>query len=173
MMSCGQETELPAQAEALHFVIVTLGQRLFAIDTGAVQGIVDASEVANTLTPEFQGDVYQAIDRVKYLAIRSMQERRSGQIVLLMLGRKRGSIGVEHVYGRMDLHASQILPLPPHFQGAERDWYRGMILFENSVAVILNLAWFLQSTSGILQNQSRFSHRPTDVAGSEMPRSEC
>ena len=38
----------------------------------------------------------------------------------------------------------EILPLPPQFRGEEQGWYQGMILFENSVALVLNPAWVLE-----------------------------
>lgn len=158
MMSRGQQTGLSTQAETVHCVIVTLGQRLFAIDADAVHGIMDAPDVAKNLVPTVHGDVYQVIDLASRLAMTNTQEERFGQVVLLMRDHIRGSIGVDRVHGRMDLHPSQILPLPPHFQGAERDWYRGMILFEGSVALILNPTWLLQSVSGMWQTADRTSH---------------
>jgi len=164
MMARGQQTGIPTQAATSHFVIITVGQRLFAIDADAVQGIMEAPDVGSTLVPIFNGDAYQGIDLVSRLAIKSTQEERVSQIVLLMRDHMRGSLRVEQVHGRMNLHPSQILPLPLHFQGAERDWYHGMILFERSVAVILNPAWLLQRLAGI---------RKTDGAVLERPRNTC
>lgn len=157
MMSRGQQTGIPTRAATSRFVIVTLGQRLFAIDADAVQGILEASEVGSNQIPSLNGAVYQGIDLLSRLAIKRTQVERVDQIVLLIRDHMRGSLEVERVHGRMDLHPSQILPLPLHFQGVERDWYHGMILFERSVAVILNLVWLFQSVPGMRQTDDRAS----------------
>lgn len=173
MMSRGQEVGIATQGGTARFVIVTIGQRLFAIDAIAVQGIVAPAEAADSLAPEFQGDVYPVIDLTSRLATRDGQGQQSDQVVLLLLDRTRGSVGVECVHGRMDLHESQILPLPRHFQGAERDWYRGMILFENSIVLILNLPWVLHGAPNVSYNGHRIGPRSMSTAGPELPRSEC
>lgn len=151
MMSRGQQSGISTHAATAHFVIVTCVQRCFALDAEVVQGIIDTGDVAQSLVPMFHGEAYPVIDLASRLAIKGIQNERCGQIVLFTRGQFRGSLGVERVHGRMDLHASQILPLPPHFQGAERDWYRGMILFEGSVAVILHSNWLLQSVAEMRQ----------------------
>jgi len=48
----------------------------------------------------------------------------------------------------MECEPNKVLPLSPHFQGEERQWYQGMILFEQSVAMVLNIAWILQEVGG-------------------------
>lgn len=169
----GQPAGIAAQGGTSQFVIVTLERRLFAIDAAAVQGIMDAPEVAHHPAPEFQGALYQVIDLTSRLATKGSREQRSSQLVLLLRDRMRGSVGVEQVHGRMDLQESQILPLPPHFQGAERDWYRGIILFENSIVLILNLSWVLNNASQEPRHRDRTSLSPMSAAGPEMPRSEC
>lgn len=143
-----------------HFVVVTLAKRFFAIDADAVQGIMDVPDAAYGLAPTFKGDIYHGIDLAGCFAIEHTQQGRFGQIVLLMRDHRRGSLKVERVHGRMDLKPSQVLPLPPHFQGAEREWYPGMILLERSVAVILNSRWLLESVAGIRPTDDRTMHQP-------------
>ena len=55
---------------------------------------------------------------------------------------------VEKVHGSLEVHPSQLLPLLPQFRGPERGWYRGMILFDQSVALVLNTAWVLEEQLG-------------------------
>ncbi|MGQ0694924.1 MAG: hypothetical protein ACT4OL_05030, partial [Nitrospiraceae bacterium] len=43
-----------------------------------------------------------------------------------------------------EVEQSQILPLPRQFQGEEQHWYRGVILLEEHVALVLNTAWVLE-----------------------------
>ncbi len=150
-----QEAKTVTHVASSHFVIVTLGQRLFAIDAEAVQGIVDSRGAVNGEAPVFQGRVYHMTDLTSLLALCRAQDNLSAQILLLMKGQMRRSLVVDRVHGRMDLHESQVLSLPPHFQGPERHWYQGMILFEHSVALILNLSWVVQSSVERHQDRSR------------------
>ena len=75
------------------------------------------------------------------------------RVVLLADQGIRGSIRVSDVHGTLEIQPSQILPLPAQFSGDERHWYRGMILFENSIAMILNPTWVLEATSGAATGQ--------------------
>ncbi len=158
MMSRDQEARTVTHAPLSHFVIVTLGQRLFAIDADAVQGIVDSREVMNTMAPVLQGRAYEATDLTERLALSRVQSNLSSHVLFLMDGQIRRSLLVDQVHGRMDLHDSQVLSLPPHFQGPERRWYRGMILFENSVALILNVPWVVQESLNTVD--AEISKRP-------------
>ena len=165
MMTRGQQPRIPTQVGTAHVVIVTLGQRLFAIDAGNVEGFMDTSDVVSSPVPTCEGAGYHMIDLAGRLALPSTQLRRSGQLVLLTYDSMRGSLAVERVHGRMSLLPSQIFPLPPHFQGAERDWYRGLILFEGTVAVILNPNWLFQGLAGGRQTDDPTRHQLTGECG--------
>jgi hypothetical protein len=47
------------------------------------------------------------------------------------------------VQGLLEIHPSQVLPLPSQFRGPERRWYQGMILLAKSIALVLNSSWVL------------------------------
>lgn len=137
-----------ASTSPLCFIITTIGGRYFGFEAEYLLG-VRTSENGEFL----QDQVVQGIaDQVINLAVRlnvateGRWDRTEG--VLLGAGKCRGYVLVEKVHGSLEVHPSQLLPLPLQFRGPERGWYRGMILFDQSVALVLNTAWVLEEQLG-------------------------
>jgi chemotaxis signal transduction protein len=91
-----------------------------------------------------QGVVYKPVNLADRLALSSDANGPDTRIVLLACGGLQGSIRVAHVRGMLEVDQSQVRPLPQQFRGEEQDWYRGVILLEETVALLLNTAWVLQ-----------------------------
>jgi chemotaxis signal transduction protein len=132
------------------FLIVILGGRYLALDAESIQGILTLEEVGYHGDPTIHGKVYRAINLADRLKISNDPGAANGRIVLLSERSARGSVRVTTVQGWLELHPSQVLPLPPQFRGPERHWYRGMILFADSIALSLNTTWLLnEQVSGV------------------------
>jgi chemotaxis signal transduction protein len=96
------------------------------------------------------GLAYRAINLADRLSISNDQSGANTHVVLLSDRETRGSIRVTRVRGLLELQQSHVLPLPLQFHGPERHWYRGMILFEQSIALVLNTTWVLdEQVSGL------------------------
>jgi CheW-like domain len=128
------------------FLIVLLGGRYLALDAESIQGVLTLEEVGSLDDPMSNGLVYRAINLAERLRISNNQGTANSRIVLFSERGAHGSIRVTRVQGLLELHPSQVLPLPSQFRGPERHWYRGMILFEKSIALALNTTWVLNES---------------------------
>jgi chemotaxis signal transduction protein len=91
-----------------------------------------------------QGLVYRAINLTDRLSLPHDPGGPDARVVLLSEQEVRGCVRVAAVLGLLEVQQSQLMPLPMQFCGPERHWYRGIILFAESIALVLNTAWVLQ-----------------------------
>lgn len=130
-------------ASSSRFLIVTLGGRYLALDAESISGVCTLEDAGNLDDPIIHGMVHRATNLADRLHIPNDQGAANTPIVLLAEQNVRGSIRVTTIQGLLELYSSQVLPLPRQFRGPERHWYRGMILFANSIALALNTTWVL------------------------------
>ena len=135
--------ETPSPASPSRFVIVTLSARYLALNAESICGLLTFEETGNVENPTVHGMVYGAVNLADRLSLSNDQGGTNTRVVLLSEREARGSIRVDTVQGLLELQQSQILPLPMQFRGPERHWYRGMILFRKSIALVLNTTWVL------------------------------
>ena len=128
-------------ASSSRFLIVTLGGRYLALDAESISGVCTLEEAGCLDDPTIYGMAHRTINLGDRLRIPNDQGEANTCIVLLAERSARGSIRVTTIQGLLEIHPSQVLPLPPQFRGPERHWYRGMILFANSIALVLNTTW--------------------------------
>jgi hypothetical protein len=147
-----KRAEISSSASPSRLLITTIGGRYLAFDAESVQGILTIEEAGYLHDPMTEGMVYRAVDLAARLNLSSDECRNGTSVVLLAERGIRGSVRIEKVHGILEIPQSQILPLPAQFRGSERQWYRGMILFERNVAVMLNTAWVLEEQSAGLDS---------------------
>lgn len=138
-----RNAESAPRVPPVRFFVATLGARLAAFNADAVREslVVEEKDWTNGVTVE--GIRYRAVDLAGRLALAQGSDVQSGNIVLLSHGGRHGCIRVDRLHGVMECEPAQVFPFPMHFQSAERQWYQGMILFEESVAMVLNITWIL------------------------------
>lgn len=144
---------VPSASVSRCFMIVTISGRYLALEVGSVEAVLTIEELESNEDPTIQGVLDRTISLVMQLGNFDIQTYPATRVVLLADQGIRGSIRVSDVHGTLEIQPSQILPLPAQFSGAERHWYRGMILFEKSIAMILNPTWVLEATSGAAAGQ--------------------
>jgi chemotaxis signal transduction protein len=138
------------RVEVASFVVIRLGVNYFALPAAGVRGVLTQEEVGHDEAVTVSGTAYQLVDvsqRLSVVANLSGPQRRT---VLYSTGRSHGAISVEQVVGLMEIERKDCLPLPSQFQRDERDWFRGMLLYQDQLVLILNLAWVLGEPSGIV-----------------------
>lgn len=140
----GRHAGATSLAATFRFLIVTVGGTHFALHADRVQGLLTVEEAASAGSLIIQGVTYAGIDLAARLQLPAVADGPETRAVLLSNGTLRGNIRVAQVHGLKELDQSQVLPLPRHFQGEEQTWYQGMVLFEESVALVLNPAWLMQ-----------------------------
>ncbi len=138
----------PSASSSRRFLIVTVSGRYLAFDAEFVEGVPTIAELEKSEDPTIQGVVERTGSLVMQLGSSDVPTHPATRVVLLTDRELRGSIRVSDVHGILEIQQSQILPLPPQFSGVERHWYRGMILFEKSIAMILNPTWVLEIHGG-------------------------
>lgn len=90
-----------------------------------------------------RGVTYAGVDLAGRLGLPADDEGSGTRVVLVEDRQRRGAIRAAHVHGLKELEQAQVLPLPRQFHGEEQTWYRGLVLFQESVALVLNPAWVL------------------------------
>jgi chemotaxis signal transduction protein len=150
-----QGASAPSASSLRRFLIVTISGRYLALDAEFVERVLTIAELEKREDPTIQGVVERTGSLVMQLGNAAVPTHPTTRVVLLTDRRTRGSVRVSDVHGMLEIQQSQILPLSLQFSGVERDWYRGMILFEKSVAMILNPAWVLEAHEGSDVGQGR------------------
>jgi chemotaxis protein histidine kinase CheA len=136
--------------EVASFLVIRLGVNYFALPAAGVRGVLTQEEVGHDEAVTVSGTAYQLVDlsqRLSVVANLSGPERRT---VLYSTGRSHGAFAVEQVVGLMEIERKDCLPLPSQFQRDERDWFRGMLIYQDQLVLILNLAWVLGEPSGMV-----------------------
>ena len=70
--------------------------------------------------------------------------------VLYSNGHSQGAIRVEQVVGLTDVERKDCLPLPPQFQRDERNWFGGMMLYQDQLVLIVNPSWALGELADVV-----------------------
>jgi chemotaxis signal transduction protein len=136
------------RVEVASFLVIRLGANFFALPAAEVRGVLTQEEADHEECVTAAGIVYQSVDlaqRLSVIANLSGLERRT---VLYSTGHSHGAIAVEQVVGLMEIERKDCLPLPLQFQRDERDWFRGMLIYQDQLVLVLNLSWVLGEPSG-------------------------
>ena len=140
----GQRAGAKSPVPLSRFLLVTIGARSLAFPADTVQGLLMGEEAGTAESVTVQGVVYKTVDLADRLGLSSDENGPDTRIVLLSCEGLQGSIRVAQVCGMSEVNQSQVLPLPQQFQGEEQHWYRGVIVLEENVVLVLNTAWVLQ-----------------------------
>ena len=138
------------KVEMASFLVIRLGANFFALPAAGVRGVLTQEEVGHDEALTVSGTSYQLVDLFQRLSVVANLSGPQRRTVLYSTGRSHGAIAVEQVVGLMEIERKDCLPLPSQFQSDERDWFRGMLLYQDQLVLILNLAWVLREPSGIV-----------------------
>lgn len=158
----GQYSRVRTQTETARFLVVAVGGTTIALHADAVEGLLTPEEAGSDGAPVLHGSAYPALDLVARLGAPADDEGPDTRVVLLSSGQARGSLRVAEVHGLDEFGRTDILPLPSQFRGEEREWYRGILLLDEEVALILNLAWLMPKShaAAIERGAERLGNAP-------------
>lgn len=125
------------------YLIVSLDSRLFAVSADVVHGLLTMEESESASVLAVQGEEYPFMDLAGLLGLAHMNDGPETRMVLLAQAGIRGCIRVDLVQGLMEVERGQVLALPSQFRSDERNWYVGLILFGQDVAVGLSPMWLM------------------------------
>ena len=157
--------------ETASFLVARLGVSYVALPADGVRGVLTREEAGDEQAVTAAGTVYQPValaQRLSVLADLSCLEMRT---VLYSNGRSHGAIRVEQVVGLTDVARKDCLPLPPQFQRDERDWFGGMMLYQDHLVLIINPSWALGELADVVpasvgQAELMIAATPAAVGGS-------
>lgn len=148
----------PSPVSLLRFLIVVVGGRYLALNAESISGLLTLEETGNVENPTVHGMVYGTLNLADRLSLPHDAGGANTRVVLLSEGETRGSIRVHMVQGLLELQPIQVLPLPLQFHGAERQWYRGVILFAKTIALVINTTWLLNEQVSALESGGARKH---------------
>lgn len=140
------------------YLIVEIGAQQFALTAELVQGLLTVEESGSVAILTVQGQEYPPLDLGGRLGLTQTCDRPETRTVLLAQAGIRACIRVDQVHGLVEVERTRVLPLPRQFRGDERNWYVGLVLYGEGVAVGLHSGWLLSGAMpghGLLLNQGQ------------------
>ena len=113
-----------------------------------IRGLLKTIETTFQDTITLLGETYEKsdlanrLDPTKTVSPLSSQ----GRTILCSNGVWRKAYAVDRIISLVEVEPSDIVPLPPHFRGAEREWFTGLFFQEDALVLIINLDWLVTPT---------------------------
>ena len=157
--------------ETASFLVVRLGASYLALPADGVRGVLTQEEAGKGPAVTMAGTIYQPMDLAQRLSLVADLSGLEMRTVLYSNGRSQGAIRVEQVVGLTDVERKDCFPLPPQFQCDERNWFAGMMLYQDQLVLILNPSWALGELAGVVpasvgQAEQMVAATPAAVGGS-------
>jgi len=150
------------------FLIVGIDSQQFALSAELVQGLLTMEESSSVSTLMVQGQEYPSLDLGDRLGLAQAGDRPETRTVLLAKAEIRACLRVDQVHGLVEIERTCVLPLPSQFRGEERNWFVGLILYGEGVAVGLHSRWLLgcamQEHGGLLNQSQRLPLRLSETS---------
>ncbi|THJ23361.1 MAG: hypothetical protein CAF45_008175 [Nitrospira sp. CG24E] len=134
-------TSIPV--ETAGFLIVCLGASYIALPADGVRGVLTKDDTGDKQTVTAAGTIYQPVDLAQRLFLTADLSGPDMRTVLYSCGHSHGAIRVTQVVGLADVERKDCFPLPPQFQCDERNWFAGMLLYQDQLVLVLNPSWAL------------------------------
>lgn len=143
------------------FLIVGIDTRQFALSSELVQGLLTMEESGSVSTLTVQGQEYPFLDLGGRIGLAQADDGPETRMVLLAQAGIRACVRVDQVHGLLEVERTRVLPLPRQFRNEERNWYVGLILYGDGVAIGLHTRWLLsgamQRDGGLVNQDQRLS----------------
>jgi chemotaxis signal transduction protein len=129
--------------ETASFLVVRLGVSYVALPADGVRGVLTREETGNEQAVTVAGTIYQPVDLAQRLSVVTDLSGLEMRTVLYSNGHSYGAIRVEQVVALTDVERKDCLPLPLQFQCDERNWFGGMMLYQDQLVLLVNPSWVL------------------------------
>ncbi len=160
----------PSEARGeIQLLIVKCGEMRVAIPGRAIRGLYKTVEIAFRDTITLLGETYEKEDLVSRLdpSKTVVQFSSQGRTLLCSNGVWRKAYLVDRILGLVTIDPSHIFSLPPHFRGAEREWFNGLFFFHDAPVLIINLEWVLKPTDIVQSSSNLEASQAVDEFNSE------
>ena len=166
----GRQNSTNMLVETASFLVVRLGASYFALSAAGVRGVLTQEEAGHEESVTAAETVYQRVDLAQRLSVVADLSGLEMRTVLYSNGHSHGAIRVEQVVGLTDVERKDCFPLPPQFQRDERNWFAGMMLYQDQLVLILNPSWALGELADVVpvsvgQAEQMIAATPAAVGG--------
>jgi CheW-like protein len=154
--------------ETASFLVVRFGGSYVALPADGVRGVLTLDEAGHGQEVTAAGTIYQPVDLAQRLSVVADLSGLETRTVLYSTDHSHGAICVEQVVGLTDVEQKDCLPLPPQFRRDERNWFGGMMLYQDQLVLILNPSWALGELADVVpaavgQSERRVAATPAAV----------
>lgn len=147
----GHRVAVRSVTQLTKYLVVGYDSATLALPADLVRGILTPSETGSQSAMTIMGETYHAEDLRARLGIPAATDGATeARTVLCSHGVCRRAVHVDRVLGLTEVERTQVLPLPPHFHSAEREWFAGLFLYLDKVALIVNPDWLLNDRASLL-----------------------
>ena len=130
-----------AGVQVASFLLVTCGPTHLAMPAGIVRGIVRLDHNRLNAALAVLGVRSSVIDLAELFGLSPSSRSAESRIVVCGMQSTRQAFSVGSVLGLEDIETTKITALLSHFVGPERQWFTGMFLFRETVALIIGADW--------------------------------
>ena len=149
-------------------LIVECGPMRMSIPGKGIRGLLKTIETTFQDTITLLGENYEKSDLANRFDPTNMVAPFSsqGRTILCSNGVWRKAYAVDRIISLVEIEPSDIVPLPPHFRGAEREWFAGLFFFDDALVLIINLDWLLTPTDVVpWRSEGAAGRAPLESAG--------
>ena len=146
------------------YLIVSVAAQRFALSADLIQGLLTLEESRSVGILTVQGQDYPSLNLAGRIGLAEASDGPETRFVLVARAGTRACIRVEQVHGLVEVERVHMLPLPGQFRSDERNWYFGLILLEEGVAIGLNSAWLIGGTMQGSRSLPAQEERPLQLA---------
>ena|SRR5579884_2458806 len=140
----GRRQGATLEARTEEFLIVMCEATHFAIATDAVRSVVGSEDGDVDRVLAAFGITQPPSHLAEHFGLPGSYLSPDSRLLICQGEQGRhGAFRVDQVLGLRDVRVQDIQPLPAHFIGPERQWFRGVCLFDDTVAVVVNMGSLL------------------------------
>ena len=152
MSRLARKNRSAAQTKVNQQLIVECGPMRVSIPGKGIRGLLKTIEATFQTTITLLGETYEKSDLTNRLDPNKTVTPFSsqGRTILCSNGVWRRAYAVDRVISLLEVEPSDIVPLPPQFREAEREWFDGLFFFEDALVLIINLDWLVAPTDVVL-----------------------
>ena len=144
----GQTRSVAGAGATERMLVVTSGPINLAISATAVEGILPPEEAGAKGSVTVREITYPVTNLAQRLGHASAAGTTDPRIILCgSRGYHRG-FRVDQVLGLTEVEIGRLRPLPPHFSGEERTWFKGYFLYHEGIALWADPDWLVGSDPG-------------------------
>jgi chemotaxis signal transduction protein len=166
----GHHHSMNILVETARFLVVRLGSSYLALPAAGVRGILTKEDTGDRETVTTAGIIYQPVDLALRLSVTADLSGPETRTILYSNGHSQSAIRVEQVMGLADVERKDCSPLPAQFRRDERQWFMGIMLYQDWLVLILNPLWVLGESPGnvstpVARAEQRIGEASTAVGG--------